>query len=258
MAGAGLRFARDGYTQPKPLVPVAGRPMLARVLETLPRYARRVAVARAEHARLAALAEALLADGQAWDLLPLEQPTDGQARTCLLAGDRLDPDAPLLIAPCDAALVYDEAGFAALAADPAVDAVVWTFRNHPHANRYPRQYGWVRANAAGQVEAVACKQPWHDDVRGDPGVIGAFWFRRARFFFEAAEALIAQDRRVNGEFYVDSAMQVLVEHGRRVRLFDVRQYVCLGTPDDVRTFEYWEGYFHRSERHPYRRAGSDG
>ena len=68
-----------------------------------------------------------------------------------------------------------------------------------------------------------------------------------------AGALIAQDRRVNGEFYVDAAIEVLLEQGRRARVFDVDHYVCLGPPDDVRTFEYWERYFHQAPHHPYRR-----
>jgi hypothetical protein len=87
------------------------------------------------------------------------------------------------------------------------------------------------------------KVPLGADPRRDPGITGAFWFRRARYFFEAADALVAQDRRVNGEFYADSVLGILVEQGRRARLFDVRHYVCFGTPDDVRTYEYWHAFF---------------
>lgn len=189
------------------------------------------------------------------EILPVSALTEGQACTCLLARERLDPAAPLLIAPCDTALVYDEARYAALTADPDVDCIVWTFRNHPHANRNPRQYGWVRAGKGGIVEGIACKAPLGEDVRGDPGIIGAFWFREARFFLEAADGLIAQNRRVNNEFYVDSAIEVLLEQGRRARLFDVDHYICLGTPDDVRTFEYWERYCRQAPHHPYMREG---
>ncbi len=233
--------------------------MAARALSTLPPARQWIAACQVEHLRHPALEAALCQDGRTLEIIPVAGLTAGQASTCLLARKRLDPDAPLLIAPCDTALVYDEARYAALTADPAVDCLVWTFRNHPHANRHPRQYGWVRAGAAGPdgadgvVESIACKVPLSDDVRGDPGIIGAFWFRKARFFLEAADALIAQDRRVNGEFYVDSAIEVLVEQGRRARLFDVEHYICLGTPDDVRTFEYWERYFHNAAHHPYRR-----
>ena len=251
MAGDGARFAREGYAQPKPLVPVAGRPMVQRSVESLPPARQWLALCRAEHLAGPALAEALCADGRPVQILPVAERTAGQASTCLLARDHLAPDAPLLIAPCDTALVYDEAAYAALIADPDVDCVIWTFRNHPHANRKPRQYGWLQAAAGGQVTGVVCKQPISDAPRNDPGIIGAFWFRQARYFLEAADQLIAEDRRINGEFYVDMAIQVLLEQGRRARLFDVRHYLCFGTPDDVRTFDYWEHYFRSAAAHRY-------
>lgn len=253
MAGAGARFSRAGYDQPKPLVPVAGVPMVARALDTLPPARQWIAVCLSEHLRHPALEQALGAGRRRLDIVPVSELTLGQASTCLLARERFDPGAPLFIAPCDTALVYDEARYSALTACPDVDCLVWTFRNHPHANRNPRQYGWVRADGSGAVQAIACKAPLGDDVRGDPGIIGAFWFREARFFLEAADTLIAEDRHVNGEFYVDSVIAVLAEQGRRARIFDVDHYICLGTPDDVRTFEYWERYFSGAPHHPYRR-----
>jgi hypothetical protein len=101
------------------------------------------------------------------------------------------------------------------------------------------------------VQSIACKTPISQNVRHDPGVIGAFWFREGRFFLEAADGLIAQNRRVNNEFYVDSAIEVLVEQGRRALIFDVAHYLCFGTPDDVRSYEFWAAYFDRAEHHPY-------
>ena len=253
MAGAGARFSREGYAEPKPLVPVAGVPMVARALRTLPAAKQWIAACQVEHLQHPELKAVLGEEGRKLDILPVAGLTEGQACTCLLARERLELDAPLLIAPCDTALVYDEARYAALTAEPDVDCIVWTFRNHPHANRNPRQYGWVRVDGNGAVLGISCKVPLGDEVSGDPGIIGAFWFREARFFLEAADALIAQDRRVNGEFYVDAAIEVLVEQGRRARIFDVEHYVCLGTPDDVRTFEYWERYFRGAGHHAYGR-----
>jgi NDP-sugar pyrophosphorylase family protein len=252
MAGAGARFSREGYAQPKPLVPVNGAPMVRRALDTLPAAQANIAVCRAEHLAGPALAAHLTANNRPMHILPLDYQTEGQACTCLAAREHLDPEAPLLIAPCDTAMVYDQERYAALTAGASgVDCLAWTFRDHPHANRNPRHYGWVRATGEGRILGISCKIPLHDDVHRDPGIVGAFWFRKARYFLEAADALVAQNWRINGEFYVDSAIEVLVEQGRSAQVFDVDHYICFGTPDDVHTYEYWADYFRKAAHHPF-------
>lgn len=251
MVGAGLRFKKEGYAAPKPLVPVAGVPMVRRSLDSYPTDARWVCVMREEDAANPAITQAVRASGRDAEIVSVAGMTEGQASTCLLGMPRLDPGKPLLIAPCDSAVVYDEERFAALTADPAIDCLVWTFRNHPHANRNPAQYGWVRSSPDGRVEAIRCKKALGPDVRADPGIIGIFWFREARFFRDAATELIRHGRRVNGEFYADSAVEVLVEMGLRAHLFDVRRLVCFGVPPDVKTYEYWERFFRLAAHHPY-------
>lgn len=249
MAGAGARFSRAGYSPPKPLVPVAGKPMVQRALDTFPPAQASIAACRMEH--IPALEPVLFSNGYRMEILPVNGLTEGQAATCLLARDRLNPLAPLLVAPCDAALVYNEKRYAALTANPNIDCLVWTFRNHAHANRHPEQYGWVQTTPGGMIQAISCKKPLSQHVKQDAGIIGAFWFRQARFFLEAVDSLMAQNRRVNNEFYIDSAIEVLLEQGRRAGVFDVDHYLCFGTPDDVRSFEFWAGYFQRAAHHPY-------
>ena len=255
MAGIGLRFSREGYQQPKPLVPVAGVPLAQRSLDSLPLSRNWIAACCSEHLAYPTLQPALTADGREVKILSVDKLTEGQACTCLLARDWLDPSQPLLIAPCDAIVVYDEQRYAQLTADSTVDCLVWTFRNHPHANRHPQQYGWVQTGSHGEILGVSCKHPLSEKVNGDPGIIGTFWFRKAQYFWEAADALIIQNRRINNEFYVDSTIEILLQQGRRARIFDVEHYIGLGTPDDVRTFEYWEAYFRSAANHPYGKSG---
>jgi hypothetical protein len=45
---------------------------------------------------------------------------------------------------------------------------------------------------------------------------------------------------------------VLLEQGRHAVNFTVDHYLCFGTPDDVRSFEFWADYFHCAPHHPYR------
>jgi len=250
MAGEGRRFL-DAYAVPKPLVPVAGSSMVRRALKSFPLTSSTIALCRAEHLAGTPLRAELATLGRPLRVVSVERPTEGQAATCLLARDLIDPAAPLFVGPCDAAVRYDEHAWARATGPGGPDALVWTFRDHPHANRHPRQYGWARTDASGRVLGISCKVPLHDDVRGDPGLVGAFWFREARTFLDAADAMIRADLRVNGEFYVDTAVDVLVQSGRTARVFDVQRLACFGTPDDVATFDYFDDAIRRLPYHPH-------
>ena len=63
--------------------------------------------------------------------------------------------------------------------------------------------------------------------------------------------LIARDGRVNSEFYIDSCINDAIGLGLRCHLFEVDSFLSWGTPNDLRTFEYWQSCFHKWESHPY-------
>ena len=247
MAGAGERFRREGYDEPKPLVPVAGVPMLRRALASLPRTPKRVLVCREDLVQEPALRDTLQEPGIRTTVVSLDAPTQGQADSCLKARAQLDPDQPLLIASCDAAVDYDPARLSEVVADPSVECLVWTFRDHAHANRHPRQYSWVVPGDGDRVRAISAKQPVSDDPRQDHGLIGLFWFRSAGSFLAATDRLVAENRRVRGEFYVDSVVDFLLEDGADVRWFGADHFISFGNPDDVRTFAYWHAWFTRED-----------
>ena len=77
----------------------------------------------------------------------------------------------------------------------------------------------------------------------DPLVIGTFWFRRATDFKLAANMLIDRNITVNGEHYVGTSINSLLDIGRRFVIFDVDQWVSFGDPFELEVREYWREYF---------------
>ena len=102
-----------------------------------------------------------------------------------------------------------------------------------------------------RIAGVRVKQE-PDDPATAPMIVGAFTFRRAGDFDRACQALIDRDGRVNGEFYVDSLIADAVALGLDCRIFEIDHYLGWGTPNDLRTFEYWQSCFHKWASHPYR------
>lgn len=251
MAGAGSRFAGAGYDKPKPLIPVSGRAMAAQATRDLPDAPARTFILRRDLPYVSEIGAAMKNDFPGARIVVLDQLTDGQARTCLLGMEGLDPAHPLTIGACDNGVLYDGAAFTALLADPNVHVIVWGMRGHPGATRNPSMYGWIDVDIDGHVRKVSVKSPLSDPTR-DPIVIGAFTFKRAGDFTRAAERMIARDGRVNGEFYIDTCINDAVALGLDVRLLEVDAYLCWGTPNELKSYEYWQACFHKWPSHPYR------
>lgn len=255
MAGLGQRFAKEGYAVTKPLIPVSGRSMVAQATHDLPAASQHLFVLRRDMPGFEQVAEELtqLYPNAIIETIPAV--TEGQACTAIIGLDALERVVgadfePVTIGACDNGQLYDKAAFAALAANPDVDVIVWGARGLANAARHPQMFGWIDASD-GTIKSISVKQPL-ENPKVDPIVIGTFTFRRAADVRRIVERLIARDGRVNGEFYLDSCINDAIALGLNCRLFEVDNLLSWGTPNDLRTFEYWQSCFHKWAGHPYR------
>lgn len=252
MAGEGQRFKTEGYLDPKPTLKISNQPMFLQAIRCLPRADRWVFVCQADHARRYPLSEWIREAVPNAAIVLLEAPTEGQACTSLAGMAQVDPDDSLLIGACDNGMQWDPRRYRELTEDPKTEAILWTFRNHPCALRHPAMYSWVEVEGS-TAKRVSLKQPIHPDPTWDHGVVGTFWFRKASLFAEAARRVVADDRRTHKEFYVDTCLDQMIRSGLCVRVFEVTRYISWGTPEDVKTYQYWQSYFDQAPDHPYRR-----
>ncbi len=255
MAGLGQRFATEGYLLTKPLIPVSGLPMVAQATHDLPSAEHHVFVIREDMPGYADVANQLRTLYPKAIIKTIDRVTEGQACTALIGIDALEDEGvescfPITIGACDNGVLYDSDAFGKLVNDPLVDVIVWGIRGYPNATRHPKMFGWIDAED-GLIRSISVKTPL-STPDSDPIVLGTFTFRRADDFRRALERLVARDGRINGEFYIDSLINDAIALGLQCHLFEVDSYLCWGTPNDLRTFEYWQSCFHKWTSHPYR------
>lgn len=251
MAGMGQRFADQGYSVTKPLIPVSGQPMVVQAVAELPAARRHSFVLRADMPGHAEIGRTLAATYAGAVITTVPGVTEGQACSALLGLDALgQAESPLTFGACDYGALFDQAAFATLLDDPAVDVIVWGVRGHPNAVRQPHMFGWIDAEQ-GRIHRISVKTPLAAP-HTDPIVLGTFTFKRAEDCRAAVARLFERNGRINGEFYLDSCINDALELGLRCHLFEVDHYLSWGTPNDLRTFEYWQSCFHKWDGHPYR------
>ncbi|MCI1545539.1 MAG: hypothetical protein LKI03_01555 [Acetobacter indonesiensis] len=253
MAGAGSRFSQEGYTQHKPVIPTTLRrtgqkaPMVVAAVEDLP-----VDPQESDNNITFVVRDFHISDGVTKTIskyydkaqyVSVNQLTQGQASTCLLARDYINTPEPLMVAACDNGMDLDTTEFQQ-AADKA-DALIFTFRNNEAVCAKPEAYGWVQTEGTKAL-GVSIKKPLSDNPTQDHAVVGTFWFRHGSDFVDAAETMIAANDRINDEFYVDQVFKYLINSGLNVHIFEIDRYLCWGTPNDYElyenTIEYWRNF----------------
>lgn len=222
MAGRGSRFAEQGYTFPKPLIDVGGRPMIQVVTDSLGLNGHYIFLVLREHLEQYAIPDLVKRMVHSSTIVPVEGVTEGAACTALLAKDLIDSDEALVIANSDQIVYWDPADFF----DKMVDAdggIVTFPSTHP-------KWSFVRVEGQRVVE-VAEKRPI-----SRLATVGIYYFRHGSDFVRAAEEMIAAEERVNDEFYIAPTFNRLIAKGARVLAYPSRRMIGLGTPEDLAAF----------------------
>ena len=229
MAGRGSRFADAGYTLPKPLIPLHGVPMIQLVIANLtPSVPHRFHfLIQRSHDVEHGLAARLRGWAPGASVTMIDSVTEGAACTVLLAKAMIDTADALMIANCDQFIDADIDAY--LAAQGDADGLIMTmFADDP-------KWSFVRRDAAGRVVQVVEKE-----VVSNEATVGIYNFRRGSDFVRAAEAMIAADQRVNGEFYVAPAYDQLIARGARIECFGIGGLGAgmhgIGVPVDLDAF----------------------
>jgi len=242
MAGRGSRFAQAGFTIPKPLIPVGGRPMIEWVIENIrpTRPHRFIFICLSEHLQTYPEVPAeigRLCPGS--EIVPVETVTEGAACTVLLARKFIDNDSPLMIANSDQIVDLKIDSYLAAGDEPDIAGLIMTFwSDHP-------KWSFCRMRSDETVSEVVEKQ-----VVSNEATVGIYNFRHGADFVRAADAMIAKNLRVNNEFYVAPCYNQLIAEGAKI--ITVKTGVersgmyGLGVPEDLEFFTTTRYYTSRA------------
>ena len=251
LAGEGSRFKSAGYVTPKPMIDVAGRPMILQAFDSYPAANKASFIVLKSHCDAYGIDDLLLESYPGCRVTRLNGVTEGQAITAALGIREADHDTPLLIAACDNGLIINEAEYRATLSKQDCDVVCFTFQNNPTVGTNPNGYGYVKVSEKGKIERVSVKAPLSETPIKDHAIVGAFYFRKASDFLRGVAYLQSENIRVNGEFYIDSIIGILTALDLTGYAMTC-DYESWGTPNDYETYRYWQSFFHKAAFHPYR------
>jgi HAD superfamily hydrolase (TIGR01509 family) len=225
MAGAGSRFEKAGYTFPKPLIDVRGKPMIQWVIDNLNVEAKYIFIVQKSHFEKYNLKETINNFCSNNEIVQIDGITEGAACTTLLAKQYIDVDEPLIIANSDQFVEWNNEEFIYSCSTSDLDANILTFKStHP-------KWSYAKLNDLGYVTEVAEKKPISDIA-----TVGIYYWRKGSDYVKYAEQMINKNIRVNNEFYVCPVFNEAIQDNKKVRTYNIDKMWGLGTPEDLEYF----------------------
>lgn len=230
MAGLGSRFQKEGYTVPKPFLPVFGKPMYRWVIDNMmPKVAKwrdRVVV----HVLVREEQASLFESDKGIHIHTVPKLTEGAACTVLTIRDIINTDDPLIIANSDQFLEWDADSFYLALLHPGFAGVISTFVQPDLSDV---RWSYARLDADRRVVEVAEKK-----VISDLATTGIYGWSRGSAFVAAADAMIAANVRVNSEFYICPVYNFMRcgEAAPAIRTHNCKKMWGLGVPTDYEHF----------------------
>ena len=245
MAGKGSRFSELGYDIPKPILPVNNNPMIVEAVGCLPKTDNKTFITLSEHVTKYHIDNVLKDKYIGCDVVEIGSVTEGQACTCEIGLNEsyVDLEKPILISASDNGILYDNIKIQKLLDDKSIDVIVWSFRNSQSSKVSPNSYAWLDVDNDDNIKHVSCKKFIYDDPLKTHAIVGTMFFRKAKYFMDGLHKNYEENVRTNNEFYVDDVLNQNIKLGLNVKVFEVDNYICWGTPDDYRTYNYWKEYF---------------
>ncbi len=225
MAGLGSRFSSAGYTFPKPLIDVAGKPMIQVVIENLNIDGNFIFILQKEHNLKYNLETFLRLIKPNCKIVEIDGLTEGAACTVLKAKELINNDLPLLLANSDQFLEWDCNQFLYSMDNQNIDGGISTF-----ISTHPR-WSYAKLNQDGYVSEVAEKVPISDHA-----TTGIYYWKHGKDFVKYAEMMIDKNIRTNNEFYVCPVFNQAIGDNKKIIIQDCEKMWGLGIPEDLQHF----------------------
>lgn len=225
MAGAGSRFAQAGYTFPKPLIDVNGKPMIQVVVENLNIEAHYIFLVQKDHYEKYNLKHLLNLIAPGCDVVQVDGITEGAACTTLLAKELINSDEPLLTVNSDQFVEWNSNEVLYSWSADSIDGGILTFKGtHP-------KWSFAKLDDHGFVSEVAEKSPISDNA-----TVGIYYWKKGSDYVKYAEQMIDKNIRTNNEFYVCPVFNEAIQDGKKIKIKEIKKMWGLGTPEDLNYF----------------------
>jgi glucose-1-phosphate thymidylyltransferase len=213
LAGKGTRLRPHTHITPKPMLKIAGKPVIDYVMEDLQKLGEVEQVIYIT-GHLKEKVEEYARAKYPFDAVFIEQKVqDGTAGAVALARDYVDQ--PVFIIFVDT--IFD-ADLSVVKRTDA-DGIIWVKTVEDY-----QRFGVVVTDADGNMTKIVEKPTTPVSKRAN---IGLYYIKNWKLLYEGIDATLARPKN-KGEYYLTDAFQYMIDHGARIKVIDVEGWFDAG------------------------------
>ena len=253
MSGSGSRFARAGYNDPKPLIPVDGRPLIEHVIGMFPGVTDFVFVCSRAHLETTRLEAVLRRAAPTGRIVAIEPHKLGPVYATLQAEALIQNDEPVIVNYCDFSVHWDFRDFRRTMETLNPAGALTAYRGfHPHSLG-PNLYAYMRQENNRMLE-IREKYCFTEDRMNEFASSGTYYFRTGELLKHYFREAMERNLTTNGEFYASMPYNLMAADGHPVHIYELEHFLQWGTPEDLEEYQGWSNFFaRRAEWEPARR-----
>ena len=243
MSGVGKRFVEAGYTDPKPLIEVDGKPMIEHIIGCFPGVDKVSFICNDLHLRTTKMREILTRIRPQATIYEVPVGSKrGPVEVVLSIASDVDDDEEVIVSYCDYSKVWDFAAFKIdCRADNLDGSIPCYIGFHPHMVG-PDHYAYCKTEN-GLVTKIQEKKPFTDDKMSEYASCGSYYFKKGSYVKKYFQQLVDSNVTVNNEFYVSMVYNHMVQDGLKVGVFEIQKMLQWGVPSDLQACQKWSNYF---------------
>ncbi len=228
MAGKGMRFIEGGYYVPKPFIDVNGKMMIEAAVSSLNIEAEYIFIIYEYDRELLEIMRNCLGSLTSLNnVIEIDYLTQGPACSALLAKHLVNDDSPLIITNCDQIMNWNSKLFLEHCEKTDADATVVTYYADTEKNSY------IKLNEFGYGIQVIEKS-----VISNNSLNGIHFWKKGSDFVKYANKMIKNKNSTNGEFYISTIFQEMINDNKKVDNFHIEnnEHNAIGTPEDLEKY----------------------
>jgi len=250
MSGSGQRFVDAGYTDPKPLIVVDGKPMIQHVTELFPGEANITYICNSDHLCSTKMREILTRIAPACRIVSCQKGAGPVAALQHTFGT-IDDNMETIVSYCDYGTVYNYDDFLLQMRRSGADGGITYYTGfHPHmlgTDHYDYAKHCTDEHGNEWMVEISQKTPFGENKLAEYASNGTYYFRNGAILKKYAQRLLSGAPSSNGEYYVSSIYNLMVADGLKTKLYRIHNMLQWGTPYDLECYLGWSRYFQRKE-----------